>query len=80
LAWLSWPQSLVAQTVQEFAKLPDRGTLRGFGIEAAIHRRCKGSRDAPVGTDGVGSTLELVVLAFCLGLERQPAGGGVEEH
>jgi hypothetical protein len=70
----------VGQRVQELGKLPDRGALRGFGIEAAIHRRCEGSRDAPVGADGVGSTLELLVVASCLGLERRPAGGGVEEH
>jgi hypothetical protein len=70
----------VGQCIQEFGKLSDQGALRGFGIEAAIHRSCEDSRDAPVGADRVGSTLELLVLASCLGLESSSAAGGVEER
>ena len=70
----------MGQSVQEFGELTDRGAPRGFGIEAAVHRRPEGGRDAPVGADGVGAAFELLVLPPGLGFERPPTGGGVEEH
>ena len=70
----------MGQRVQEFGKLIDRGAPRGLGVEAAVHRRPEGGRDAPVGADRVSATFELLVRSPGLGFEGSSAGGGVEEH